>query len=139
MSGLLIGAGAAMFLCALWVDSRWRADAPRSADPIKGLIYPHNEHGLITYFTAFQATSTALLFATFLAVFMLGWGFAPKKNFRDQPGRWGMSVRFDIDGSKRALIIAQCFGAICGVAIIRALGPTIVTILIAHGVVLNLG
>ena len=50
-----------------------------------------------------------------------------------------MSVRFDIDGSKRTLIIAQCLGALCGAVIIRALGPTIVTIVIAHGVVLNLG
>ena len=89
VSGLLTGSSVAIFFCFLWVDSRWRADAPRSADAIKSLIYPHNDHGLITYVSAFQATSTTLLFATFPTVFLLGWGLAPKKNSETSPADGG--------------------------------------------------
>jgi hypothetical protein len=47
-----------------------------------GQYFPHNEHGWITYFTAFQATSSALLFWSSFVTMALAIGIMPKQNVK---------------------------------------------------------
>jgi hypothetical protein len=78
--GLLAGYGFVAFFCFMFLVLHWANVAPRAPDPAHALVFPHNEHGAITYFSAFQATSCALLFATSVPLAFIGMIIAPKKN-----------------------------------------------------------
>jgi len=41
------------------------------------LIYPHNEHGSITFLSAFQSTSSSLLLPASMMIFMIGGAMSP--------------------------------------------------------------
>lgn len=70
IAGFLAGYGFASFVCFVGLTIAWASVAPHAPDPAHGLIYPHNEHGAITYFSAFQVTSCALLLVAWPVFFL---------------------------------------------------------------------
>jgi len=82
ISGVLAGYGFASFFCFVVLQSRWFELAPRYPNLALGLYLQHNEHGGIVYFSAFQSTSCALLFATSVSLGFLSVFIIPKKNLR---------------------------------------------------------
>jgi hypothetical protein len=79
IAGLFVGYGFVSFAYFMVLDQFWVRAAPRQPNPAFGLIFPHNEHGSYTYFSQFQTTTCALMFATSVPLGMLGILLAPKK------------------------------------------------------------
>ncbi len=139
LAGLLTGFAVSMFACFFWLILLWPATAPSTPVPHLGLVYPHNNHGAITYFSAFQATSCALMFLWFPILFFTGWAIAPKKNIRDRVGFLARSMTFDSDDPEKLLVRAQLAGALLAPVFLFSVGPLIVRTLVGFGIVLNLG
>lgn len=57
----------------------WARAAPSEPNKALGAVIEHNEHGSITYFTAFQATSAALMFWISLAGIAIAMFTMPKR------------------------------------------------------------
>jgi len=81
----LAGYGFVSFFCFFGLVSAWSHTAPRLADTAIGAVFPHNEHGSITYFTAFQGTSAALLFMSSIPLAFLGIFVLPTKMWFGKP------------------------------------------------------
>jgi hypothetical protein len=133
--GLLVGYGPSAFFCSWWLVGHWVNLAPVTPDIAKGLVIPHNEHGHITYFSAFQATSDALLFSTSVPLAMLGGLLSPKKNVRSWSGR--LSFIWDTDDPKGLYKPSIAFGALAAPAVVFLLGPHLISWLNQIGFVLH--
>lgn len=97
LGGFLAGCGIVAFVCFFVLDHIWTSTAPHLPDAVRGLVYRHNEHGWITYFSAFQATSCWLLFLTFFSLGALGGHIRPKRNWNVVASRFGIRSTFDAD------------------------------------------
>lgn len=75
--GFFIGLGAAGAASSFVLTQIWVAAAPLSPSSSLGLIYPHNEHGSITFLSAFQSTSSSLLLPASMMIFMIGGAMSP--------------------------------------------------------------
>ena len=117
-----MGFGVSTFLFFVIVDVVWFAVAPLSARPALGLTYPHNEHGSIGYFSAFQMAACTILPILAASMFFVGWGVLPKKNIRDRSNKLSMSMRFDSDDPERVLGWSQLAGFILAPAILYGAG-----------------
>lgn len=127
------------FSCFIYLVLRWAHAAPTSPDPARGLVYSHNEHGSITYFSAFQATSCALLLSTSIPLFFLGALVIPKRNVVYRHGFLSVSAKWDPDDPKRLQRIGLSLGAMAAPIIVFMFGPFLVNALNAVGVVLPFG
>jgi hypothetical protein len=130
-AGLLTGFGASMFLFFIVADVGWFAVAPLSAQPEVGLIYPHNEHGWVGYFSAFQAATCTILPMLAALLFFVGWGILPKKNIRERSDKLSMSMRFDPDDPERVLGWSQLAGFVLAPAILYGVGQPLLKALTA--------
>lgn len=126
-------------MCFFGLVLYWARVAPILPDPQHGLIYPHNEHGSITYFSAFQATSCFLLFSVSPLLFLIGFSIAPKKNIKARSGKLSWSMRFDPDDPRKVLVWSQLGGAILAPLLIFTIGPSLVHLLNRLGLMLNIG
>ena len=131
--------GGVAFLCFLYLVERWAHSAPTSPDPSRGLIYSHNEHGWITYFSAFQATSCALLFATSVPLAFVGIFVSPKRNVINRRGFLSVGTKWDPDDPKRLQRIGFITGAVAAPILVFIVGPVVVNMLIASGAVFSFG
>jgi hypothetical protein len=138
-SGLLSGVAVGLFGCFIFLVEQWARSAPVTPDGHLGLVYPHNEHGSVTYFSALQTTACALMFWAAPMVFIVGFGLVPKKNVKTRSVPLAWSMRFDVDGSMRLLTISQLAGVGIAIVGIAGLGDPLVTWLVEHGVVLRFG
>jgi hypothetical protein len=127
------------FFCFAYLVLRWAHAAPTSPDPAGGLVYSHNEHGSITYFSAFQATSCALLFSTSIPLSFVGIFVTPKRNVVYRRGFLSFSSKWDPDDPKRLGRIGFSLGAVAAPIIVFIVGPSLVNALNEVGVVLSLG
>ena len=127
------------FFCFLYLVERWAHSAPTSPDPARGLIYSHNEHGWITYFSAFQATSCALLFATSTPLSFLGIFVSPKRNVIYRRGFLSVGAKWDPDDPKKLQRIGFAIGAVAAPILVFVVGPYLVKALIAGGVAFSFG
>ena len=133
ISGVLAGYGWASFFCFFYLVISWAAAAPHSPDPSHGLIYPHNEHGSITYFSAFQGTSCALLFGTSPLFFFVGVFISPKKEVVAKSGRFSFSMKWKPDDPRRIQRVAMCLGMAAAPLLIFLIGPSLVSSLNTAG------
>jgi hypothetical protein len=101
LGGFLAGYGVAGLVCFFVLVEAFRSRAPHVPDPAHGLIYPHNDHGWITYFSAFQATSCWLLLLTSISFAAIGWFILPKGNWIVRQGRLSIRSTFDFDDPHR--------------------------------------
>lgn len=97
LGGFLVGYGFTAFLCFWFLVQIWASTAPHLPDPARGLIYQHNQHGWITYFSALQATSCWLLFWTSVPIAFVGGHIMPKRNWNVVASRFGISSKYEAD------------------------------------------
>ena len=135
VSGFLAAYGFVAFFCFFYLVDRWVEVAPSNPDPVNGIIFPHNEHGSITYFSAFQGTSCALLFWTSPLLFFVALFLTPKQNVQTQRGFLSIRTTWDKDDANGFQTIGMVFGAIAAPIIVFLLGPPLVTWLNSAGVV----
>jgi hypothetical protein len=134
--GFLAAYGFIAFFCFLYLVERWAHGAPTSPDPTHGYIYPHNEHGWITYFSAFQATSCALLFATSIPLSFLGAFIMPRRNVQYRRGCLSVGAKWDPDDPKKLQRVGGLVGAASSPLIVFVAGPHLVAALVSAGIVL---
>ena len=128
--------GGVAFLCFFYLVQQWAHAAPTSPDAQSGFVYAHNEHGSITYFSAFQTTSCALLFSTSIPLAFVGAFITPKRNLAYQRGRLSFSAKWDPDDPKRLRRMGSLCGALAAPIVVFIFGPFLVNALNAMGVVL---
>ena len=126
VGGFLFGYGFVAFFCFFYIDTHWAHLAPVNADPAHGFIFPHNEHGSITYFSAFQATSCYLLFLTSIPISFLGGFITPKKNIKYMKGRLSARMTFDPDDQSGVHWWGFGLGGLASPALVFWIGPAIV-------------
>lgn len=97
LGGFFGGYGFTALVCFFVLLRTWASAAPHTPDPSRGLIFPHNEHGWITYLSGFQATSSWLLFYTSMFFAALGWYLRPKRNWVVRKTRFSIGSTFDRD------------------------------------------
>lgn len=139
VGGFLFGFAGVGFAASLIVVERWARAAPTKPNPALGQLFPHNEHGWITYFTAFQATSSHMMFwCTFVSI-ALAIAALPKQLVSVR--RWGrmpVAASWENDDKKGLAKRSAFVGALFAPFVFFAIGPVIVTGLNSHGIVLNL-
>jgi hypothetical protein len=138
-SGFLAGYGFAAFFLSLWLQARWVSAAPRVADRAAALVYPHNEHGVAAYFSAFQATAGTLLFSTSIPLVFLSAIIVPKLNITGDARWYAFRLQWDRNDPRHFWLPAFIVGGLAAPVILFAVGPPIIRALNAAGIVLNLG
>jgi len=126
-------------VCFFILMDVWSHGAPTSPDVARGYVYSHDEHGWITYFSAFQATSCALLLATSLPLFFVGVLVGPKRNVIYRRGWLSIGATWDPDDPKRLRRFGFLGGAVFAPIIVFIVGPSLVRALNSAGVVWSLG
>jgi hypothetical protein len=117
----------------------WIKLAPTQPNPALGLLYTHNEHGAYAYFSAFQATTCGLLFATSIPLAIVGGLIAPKKNITGIAKMFGASFNWDQDDPGSIMKWTAVCTAIATPFILIYLGPYVVGYLNDMGIVFNPG
>jgi hypothetical protein len=135
LSGFLLAYGVIAFICFSYLQQRWYAAAPHLPDVGEGLIVPHNEHGFIRYFSAFQGTSCTLLLATSIPLCIIGHLVGPKKNAVFIRRRLSISAVWDRDDPGGLWPIGMTIGVLAAPAIIFLIGPSFVRWLNAAGII----
>jgi len=139
LSGFLCAYGAAAFLLFLLLVIYWARVSPSTPDPRHGYIFPHSEHGAITYFNAFQGTSCALLFAISISFFFLSAFIVPKRYIVCREQSLNFRVKSEKDDPAGLFRIGSICGTVAAPTIFFILGPPLVTWLNAMGFVLSFG
>jgi len=135
VGGFLAGYGLVAFACFLGIQQYWVDTAPTAPAPSLGAIFPHNNHGYIAYFTAFQTTSCALLFETSTPLMAIGTLIAPKKNIKSWSSFPAWRATYEQDDPRHIMKWALALGAFAAPAIVFLLGPRLVYWLIAQGLI----
>lgn len=139
VGAFLAAYGWVAFFCFLYVVERWAHSAPTSPDPAHGLVYSHNEHGWITYFSAFQTTTCALLFSTSIPLSLVGILVSPKRNVVYRRGCLSVGAKWDPDDPKKLQRVGFLLGAVAAPILVFILGPIVVNALVNAGLVLSFG
>ncbi len=134
VGGFLTAYGWVAFLCFFYLQWQWASAAPRSPDPAHGLVFPHKEHGTIAYFSAFQATSCALLFATSIPLSFLGMFMSPRRNVVSRRARLAFWAKWDRDDPHGVAPWAMRLGVIAAPLFVFFAAPPLVTWLNAQGI-----
>jgi hypothetical protein len=137
VGGFLFGYACTAFIIFLILVEWWAHHAPVTPNYLSGQIFPHNEHGWITYFTSSQSTEGAILFGS---SWLSGAGAMitlPKRNVLVRRlGRVPVAARWKIDDpSEKARGSALC-GALAAPAIALIFIPAVAW-LNRNGVVFN--
>jgi hypothetical protein len=135
ISGFLAAYGWVSLMCFFYLVTSWAGDAPHIPDPAHGLIFPHNEHGSITYFSALQGTTCALLFSTSPLLFIVAIYISPKKEIVYQSRKLGFSMKWKPDDPKKIQRVGMALGAVAAPLVVFLLLPSFVTYLNSIGFV----
>ena len=136
LCGFISAYGFFAMICFFYLQQRWNEVAPHLPDVRHGLIVPHNEHGWITYFSAFQSTSCTLLFATGFPLAIVGLLVGPKKNMVRTCNKTHFSARWDRDDPAGLWPIGTACGVCAAPIIVFLIGPSFVTWLNAAGIII---
>lgn len=137
-AGFLGAWGGVSFLCFFWLVLTWSGAAPGAPQPELGLTFPHEEHGRIGYWSAFQSTAAFLLLFTSAPLILVAVELSPKRNVRVRVGP-GWHIGWDPDDPDRMARWGSALGVLAAPAFIVFAGPPIVRALNAWGVSLSLG
>ncbi len=123
--GLFAGGFAVFLVCQVI----WIAGAPHAPDTAHGLIYPHDEHGGIIYFSAVQ-TLAGNLVGWLVPTFIVSLLISPKQNLR-----WRfLGAHWDNDDPHGVREIAAYVTMAVVVAILCIGGTQILHLLLALGI-----
>lgn len=139
VGAFLAAYGGVAFICFFYLVERWAHSAPTFPDSAHGLVYSHNEHGWITYFSAFQTTACALLFSTSIPLSFVGIFLSPKRDFVYRRGFLSVGAKWDPDDPKKLQRVGFVLGALAAPILVFILGPVAVNALIGAGIVLSFG
>jgi hypothetical protein len=139
MAGFLAAYGIISFFCFIFLERTWTVVAPKAPNVMHGYIYQHNNHGSYTYFSAFQATTCALMFMTSIPLCAIGIAMAPKNNLRFSSSKFGHSWTYESDDPTAIRWKAAFVGALVTPAFLFTLGHHIIESLNSVGIVFNLG
>lgn len=139
VGAFLAAYGWVAFFCFFYLVERWAHSAPTSPDPAHGFVYSHNEHGWITYFSAFQTTACALLLFTSIPLSFVGMLVSPKRNVVYRRGFLSVGANWDPDDPKKLQRVGFVLGALAAPVLVFVLGPFMVNALIRTGVILWFG
>src|SRR4051812_35526896 len=126
-------------VCFFILVDVWAHGAPTSPDAGRGYVYSHDEHGWVTYFSAFQATSCALLLLTSVPLVFIGIFVGPKRNVIHRRGWLSIGATWDPDDPKRLRRFGFLCGAVSAPIIVFIFGPLLVRALNSAGVIWSLG
>jgi hypothetical protein len=138
-AGALTGYGFISFFIFIWLDIQWTHLAPMQPDAAHGLLYVHNEHGSYVYFSAFQATTCALMFWTSIPLAFVGMFVAPKKNVHTTARWYAARMTFDKDDPAKVSDWAFWIAAFLTPPFLYFLGSPLVTLLNNSGFVAHMG
>ena len=130
VGGFLFGFGWLGFFLFLIIVLRWVHYAPIRPNPALGQLYAHNEHGSITYFTAFQATSSYIMFWSMFASGAFAMAVLPKQLVTVR--RWGrmpLGASWEHDDKKGLIRPSAYVGAMFSPFAFFVIGPPIVVAL----------
>jgi hypothetical protein len=139
LSALLASYGWVSFFCFLALQAIWMRAAPFQPNEALGLVYRHNEHGGIVYFSAFQATAGALMFMTSIPLFFLAMWLRPKTNVQTVRGWMSIRATWDQDDPAGVFWWAAGLGAVLTPPAVVFVGPYIIRALVDAGFILSLG
>ena len=127
------------FVSFIILTRYWIGNAPKVPAPTSGMIYAYNQHGWISYFTAFQVTASSLLFSSnFTALFLL-FVFMPKRDIKVTQWRGiPLGAAWKNDDIPNRNDWSGAAGAVFGVIAVFVLGPLVVSWLNGQGIVLGL-
>ena len=138
IAGILSGVVTVTLPTFFIVVQTWANTAPSKPNEALGNVFAHNDHGSITYFTGFQATSAAMLFWISFAGIGLTILTMPKheiktRRFAGVPLAASWKGNYD----KRVARSWAIKGALVAAPAIWILGPLLVGWLNQAGIVLN--
>jgi hypothetical protein len=138
-SGVVSGLAAVAFITNIVVVQIWEHLAPTLPVPSEGSIFRHSDHGSITYFTAFQATSAALMFWTGFIGLALAFITIPKKDFVVRRiGGIPLASRWQNDDDNGIARAWGIKGALVAIPVVWILGPAFVALLNRYGIVFSI-
>lgn len=138
IGGTLFGFSGSAFIVFMLLADRWTGLASASPDPVNGRIVPHNEHGKVTYLTAFQSTGGALLFWIVVLAGLLALAIMPKRDVAVRGWRGFVpGANWKIDDPKGLAGKSALYGAVLAPSLVVLLGPVLVGWLNRLGLVLN--
>jgi hypothetical protein len=137
IAGFAIAYGMASWVCFISLFMFWSSMAPVGPDPANGLIFLNNVHGSITYFSAFQVTSCAILFYTCPLIWIIACAIVPKKDVVVRTGRLSYYATWRPDDPQKTGRWGMAAGTICAPLFIFTVGPYLVRSLNAAGVVIG--
>jgi hypothetical protein len=126
LGGFFGGYGITAIVCFFVLVRTWASAAPHTPDPSGGLIYPHNEHGWITYLSGFQGTSLWLLFYTSFPFAALGWYLLPKRNWVVRKTRFSIGSTLDWDDPHKLSRWGMLAGACSALVIFFMVAPPVI-------------
>jgi hypothetical protein len=139
LGGFLGAYGLTSFVCFMFIARYFEASAPHRAILARGLIYPHNEHGLVTYFSAFQATSCWLLFCTSIPLGAMGGYILPRcQKWVVRGDHLQVSSTVDWDDPQRVTRWGALAGLSFALLVVFVLAPPAIAWLNRIGFVANL-
>jgi hypothetical protein len=137
VAGVLAAYGFVSFFVFIWLDFQWVHLAP--TQPTQNLVYVHNEHGSYVYFSAFQATTCALMFWTSIPLAFVGMFVAPKKNVQKTVRWYAARMTWDKDDPAGASDWAFWITAILTPPLLYLVGRPLVEWLNTLGFVVSIG
>src|SRR5579872_1368097 len=126
VAGMLVGYGIAAFFLFFILDFYWTHIAPPEPDSQQGFVFGHNEHGAIVYFSAFQSTSCALLFATSIPLVFIGVAIFPKANVQSLGKGFLGRIIWDYDDPSRVAKWGAAIGSVLAPIVLLFLGAPFV-------------
>lgn len=126
-AGFLAGYGiVALLFYFCFLEHHWWSAAPHVPDLARGVVIPHTEHGSTLYFSAFQTTSSALLILTAAPTILLALFIVPKT----------VEARWHYQHQGMILVRGFAAGIVAALLILFVLGPMLVSLLNANGVII---
>jgi hypothetical protein len=137
VGGVLWGYGLTAFACFFYLDWTWFHGAPADPDIAAGLIYSHDEHGVVRYLSAFQSTACALMFATSIPLAFVGFFIMPKKNIKGTVRWYAARFTFDQDDPRGLSKWSSIASAVLTPFLVFGAGPYLIHALNDLGFVLH--
>lgn len=135
----------ACFGTFLWLIFSYYSSRPTKPNPALGFVHPLANHGSYVYISDSESTGLALLMIGFFAGFLVAAIFVTKEAIHPPPGtaRWvtylSAALKTDFTHPTPRMRIISLFSLGVYIVVIWILGPSIVHLVVSHGLILQPG